>query len=189
MYPGLTIDTPILLAENAPFSYVWLPAAIPLVIYSFFMLATFRRFLPSKAEFTEKSHFDKLRSLIPLYLYSFPFLLFFIFRWVMPWYLYWLAPVALLFTKNKQSLAYMKQLALIGLLYLLGLVVNWPYFISGPIPEFVEHFPYDWNSLYGFSLLGVLAAGAFVIWRWTFDRRERRAELYRAAEARGELII
>jgi len=188
MYPGLTLGTPIL--DNPPASYIWPPAAIPLIIYAFFMLATFRIFLPSKVEFSEKSLLDKLRSLIPLYLYSFPFLLFFLFRWVMPWYLYWLGPVSLLFTKDEFSVAYMKQIALIGLLYLLGLVVNWPYFVSGPIPEFVKHFPQNWlDSIYGFILLSVLAAIAYVIWRWEFDRRERKAELVRAAEARGELII
>jgi hypothetical protein len=187
MYPGLAIGTPIL--NNPPESYIWLPALIPLIIYSFFMLSTFKQFLPQKSEFSGKPIVEKLRSLIPLYFYVFPFILFFMFRWVMPWYLYWLGPVVLLFEKNKHSLAYMKQLALIGLLYLLGLVVNWPYFDSGPIPEFVKHFPYDWNSIYGFILLGVLASIAFVIWRWTFDRRERRAELIRAAEARGELVI
>lgn len=188
MYPGLAFGTPIL-DSNPASSYIWLPALIPLVIYTFFMLATFRQFLPSKAEFSGKSYIDKLRSLIPLYLYLFPFILFFMFRWVMPWYLYWLGPVVLLFEKNIYSLAYMKQLALIGLLYLLGMIVNWPYFISGPIPEFVKHFPHNWNSLYGFMLLGVLAALAFVIWRWTFDRREQKAALLRATEARGELII
>ncbi|MGY5880794.1 MAG: hypothetical protein RTV31_11115 [Candidatus Thorarchaeota archaeon] len=187
MYPGLVFGTPIL--DSPPNSYIWFPALIPLVIYSFFMLATFRKFLPSKEELTEKSPWQKLGSLTPLYLYLFPFILFFMFRWVMPWYLYWLGPVALLFKEDAHSVAYMKQIALIGLLYLLGMVANWPYFISGPVPEFVEHFPYDWLSIYGFILLGILAAGAFVIWRWEFDRRERKAELYRAAEARGELII
>ncbi|MFW9844053.1 MAG: hypothetical protein ACFFEV_05735 [Candidatus Thorarchaeota archaeon] len=188
MYPGLAFGTPIL-ESSPPDSYIWFPALIPLVIYSFFMLFTFRRFLPEKSEFEGKSLSEKLISLIPLYLYLFPCLLFFMFRWVMPWYLYWLGPVVLLFEKNSHSLAYMKQLALIGLLYLLGMVVNWPYFISGPIPAFVEHFPYQWNSIYGFILLGVSSAVAFVIWRWEFDRRERKAELRRAAEARGELII
>ena len=187
MYPGLAFGTPIL--DSPPNSYIWFPALIPLVIYSFFMLATFRKFLPSKEELTEKSPWQKLGSLTPLYLYLFPFILFFMFRWVMPWYLYWLGPVALLFKEDAHSVAYMKQIALIGLLYLLGMVANWPYFISGPVPEFVEHFPYDWLSIYGFILLGILAAGAFVIWRWEFDRRERKAELHRAAEARGELII
>jgi len=187
MYPGLATGTPIL--DSPGDSYFWFPALIPLIIYSFFMLATFRQFLPSKEEFYENSLFQKIKSLTPLYLYAFPFILFFMFRWVMPWYLYWLGPVVLLFNTNKHSLAYMKQLALLGLLYLLGLVVNWPYMISGPIPEFIEHFPYDWNSIYGFILLGVLASGAFAIWRWTFDRRERNAAILRAAQARGELII
>jgi len=187
MYPGLATGTPIL--DSPPETYLWLPALIPLVIYSFFVLSTFNRFLPVKSEFMEKSPWQKLVSLTPLYLYAFPFILFFMFRWVMPWYLYWLAPVVLLFEKETHAVAYMKQIALIGLLYLLGMAVNWPYFISGPIPEFVEHFPYDWNSIYGFILVGVLAAGAFLVWRWAFDSRERKAELYRAAEARGELII
>ena len=61
--------------------------------------------------------------------------------------------------------------------------------LTGPIPEFAKHFPQSWNTIYGFILMGALAAIAFVIWRWEFDRRERKAELIRAAEARGELII
>ena len=187
MYPGLAIGTPIL--DSPPATYLWLPALIPLIIYSFFMLSTFRQFLPAKSEYSEKSVYQKLVSLTPLYLYVFPFILFFMFRWVMPWYLYWLGPAVLLFEKNTHAIAYMKQIALIGLLYLLGLVVNWPYFVTGPIQEFVGHFPHNWNSIYGFILLGVLAALSFVIWRWTFDRREQKAVLLRAAEARGELII
>ena len=187
MYPGLAIGTPIL--DSPPETYLWFPALIPLIIYSFFMIFTFRTFLPAKSEFKEKSLYQKVVSLIPLYLYAFPFILFFMFRWVMPWYLYWLGPVVLLFKTDTHAAAYMKQLALIGLLYLLGMIVNWPYFLSGPILEFVKHFPYNWNSIYGFILLGVLAAGAFVIWRWAFDRREHNAEILRAAEVRGELII
>ncbi|MBE0527299.1 MAG: hypothetical protein IH631_10175, partial [Candidatus Thorarchaeota archaeon] len=187
MYPGLATGTPIL--DSPPDTYLWFPALIPLIIYSFFMLSTIRPFLPAKSEFSEKSVHQKLVSLTPFYLYVFPFILFFMFRWVMPWYLYWLGPAVLLFEKNTHAIAYMKQIALIGLLYLLGLVINWPYFVTGPIPEFVEHFPNDWNSIYGFMLLGVLAALSFVIWRWTFDRREQRAALLRAAEERGELII
>ena len=187
MYPGLATGTPIL--SSPPETYLWLPALIPLVIYSFFMLSTFKRFLPVKSEFMEKSPWQKLVSLTPLYLYAFPFILFFMFRWVMPWYLYWLGPVALLFKTDKHAVAYMKQLAVVGLMYLLGLIVNWPYFIGGPIPEFMKHFPYNWATIYGIMLLGFLAAVAFVIWRWEFDRRERKSEVYRAAEARGELII
>ena len=113
----------------------------------------------------------------------------FAFRWVMPWYLFWFLPVVLLFNKDEFANAYMKQLAVLGLMYLLGLVVNWPYFIAGPIPEFMKHFPYNWATIYGLMLLGFLAAVAFAIWRWEFDRRELKSELNRAAETRGELII
>ena len=186
MYPGLAIGTPIL--DSPPATYIWLPALIPIVIYGFFMLATFRIFLPEKSEFMENSFRQKIISLIPLYLYMIPLTLF-TFRWVMPWYLFWFLPVVLLFDKDKYANAYMKQLAVVGLMYLLGLVVNWPYFIGGPIPEFMKHFPYNWATIYGIMLLGFLAAVAFVIWRWEFDRRELKSELNRAAEARGELII
>jgi hypothetical protein len=186
MYPGLAIGTPIL--DSPPATYIWLPALIPIVIYAFFMLATFRIFLPTKTEFMENSFRQKIVSLIPLYLYMIPLTLF-TFRWVMPWYLFWFLPVVLLFDKDKYANAYMKQLAVVGLMYLLGLVVSWPYFIAGPIPEFMTHFPYNWATIYGLMLLGFLAAVAFVIWRWEFDRRERKTELNRAAEARGELII
>jgi len=187
MYPGLATGTPVIGGLPDTF-YIWLPALIPIVIYTFFMLFTFRIFLPKKSEFMEKPFRQKIISLTPLYLYTVPLILF-MFRWVMPWYLYWVGPIVLLFKEDRHAVAYMKQVALVGLLYLLGLVVNWPYFIAGPIPEFVEHFPYNWGTIYGFILLGILAAIAFVIWRWEFDRRERNAEIIRAAETRGELII
>ncbi len=187
MYPGLAIGTPIL-GSPVDATYIWFPSLIPIIIYTFFMLSTFRIFLPAKSEFTEKSFRQKIISLTPLYLYIIPVMLF-MFRWVMPWYLFWFSPIVLLFKEDKHAVAYMKQVALVGLLYLLGLVANWPYFIAGPIPEFVLHFPYNWGTIYGFILLGVLAAIAFAIWRWEFDRRERNAEIIRAADARGELII
>ena len=107
----------------------------------------------------------------------------------MPWYLYWFAPVVLLFKKDEHAMAYMKQIALIGLLYLYGLAVNWPYFILGPIPEFMHHFPYNWGTIGGLLLLCALAGVAYGIWKLEIDRRERKAIMYREAEDRGELII
>ncbi|TFG33068.1 hypothetical protein EU527_08850 [Candidatus Thorarchaeota archaeon] len=186
MYPGLAFSTPDLM--NPSTSYVWIPALLPLAIYAFFIMSTLRIFLPSKAEFTEKSIQKKLISLIPLYLYVSPIILF-LFRWIMPWYLYWLAPIILLFKNDKHAMAYMRQIALIGLLYLYGLAVNWPYFILGPIPEFILHFPYNWGTIGGLVLLGALAAAAYGIWKIETDRRERKSILIKEAEARGELII
>ncbi|MFX1482996.1 MAG: hypothetical protein ACFFCP_07390, partial [Promethearchaeota archaeon] len=67
---------------------------------------------------------------------------------------------------------------------------NWPYFIAGPLPDFFEHFPLQWwMTLIGFIVSGILAAVAYKIWKWEFDRRERKAALVRESEARGELII
>ena len=186
LYPGLAIGTPDLISGTG--NYLWLPALLPVTIYAFFWLSTFRIFLPSKSEFSEKAIWQKFTSLIPLYLYAVPIILF-PFRWVMPWYLYWFAPVVLLFKKDDQAMAYMKQVALIGLLYLFGLVVNWPYFILGPIPDFMVHFPYNWGTIGGLFLLGALAALAYGIWKLEIDRRERKAIEFKEAEASGELII
>lgn len=186
MYPGLAFNTPDLVSGQG--SYLWIPALLPAIIYAFFILATFKIFIPPKSELAGKSIRAKLISLIPLYLYVVPIILF-IFRWIMPWYLYWFAPVVLLFKKDEHAMAYMKQIALIGLLYLYGLAVNWPYFILGPIPEFMHHFPYNWGTIGGLLLLCALAGVAYGIWKLEIDRRERKAIMYREAEDRGELII
>lgn len=186
MYPGLAFATPDL--ANSPNTYMWLPSLLPVVIYAFFILSTFREFLPSKAEFTSKSIRGKLISLIPFYICLIPTILF-IFRWIMPWYLYWFAPVVLLLKTDKHSMAYMKEVGLVGLLYLYGLAVNWPYFIIGPIPDFMVHFPYHWGTIPGLILLGFLAAIAYGIWKLEIDRREKNAFRRREAEARGELLI
>lgn len=186
LYPGLATNTPDLV--NPTNTYVWIPALIPLIIYTFFLLSTFKIFLPPKSELAEKSTRQKLIALIPLYLYIFPAILF-VYRWVMPWYLYWLAPIVILFKTDEQALAYMKQLALIGILYLYGLLVNWPYFIQGPIPEFILHFPYNWFTIVGVVLIGVLSAITYGIWLIEIQRRERKAIMLKEAEARGELII
>ncbi len=186
MYAGLAFDTPDLM--NIPNSYVWYPALLPSIIYTFFLLSTFKEFLPLKTEFNEKSIRQKLIALVPFYICLIPTILF-MFRWVMPWYLYWFAPVVLLFKEDKHAMAYMKEVALIGLLYLYGLAVNWPYFILGPIPEFIEHFPYNWGTLGGLILLCALATFAYGVWKFETDRRESNALRRREVELRGELII
>ena len=186
MYPGLALATPDLV--NSPNTYVWLPSLIPTIIYAFFILSTFKEFLPSKSEFTKISIREKLISLIPLYICLIPTILF-MFRWVMPWYLYWFAPVVLLFKKDEQSMTYMKEVAVVGMLYLYGLTVNWPYFIIGPIPDFMVHFPYHWGTIPGLILLSLLAAVAYGVWKLEVERRERNAIRKREAEARGELLI
>ncbi|MHA1943265.1 MAG: hypothetical protein ACW96M_02610, partial [Candidatus Thorarchaeota archaeon] len=67
---------------------------------------------------------------------------------------------------------------------------SWPYFIANPLPDFFEHFPLQWwMTMIGLLLIGILTGTAYRIWKWEFDRREKRAKIVREAEARGELII
>ncbi len=86
----------------------------------------------------------------------------------------------------------MKAITLVGLLYLLGLVANWPYFISSPLPQFMEHFPYGIWTILGILPWAILAGVTYAVWYWVVTRGSRRAAretLRREAEARGELII
>lgn len=191
LYPSLAFATPELVDNVAVSHYTWPPALIPLTIYLFFMLSTIRKYLPAKGELVEKSLRMKLLSLKPLYLYLLPGVLF-LFRWVMPWYLYWLAPLVVLYDRNDRARGYLKQVTLIGLLYILGLLANWPYFWANPLPNFAEHFPYGIWTIGGLVLLALLTAAAFVVWKWVFSRRsrlERKEAERRAADISGELII
>jgi len=188
LYPELAWRTPDFSTEPTTF-YTWIPALIPLVIYTFFVIMTVRPYLPSRSDFEGKSLRMKLLSLKPFYLYMLPGILF-VFRWVMPWYLYWLGIIVVLFDKNEYAIGYVKVITAVGLLYAFGILCNWPYFISGPLPDFFEHFPLEWwMTLAGLVVLGFSVAIAYNVWKWEFDRRERKAVLIREAEARGELII
>ncbi len=187
MFPGLTWGTPDL-APGPPDFYWWPPAAIPLFLYAFFILMTFRQYLPAKKDFEGKSIRLKLLELKPFYLYLLPGILF-VFRWVMPWYLYWLAIVVVLFDKDEHAIGYMKQLTVVGFLYLIGLFCNWHYFILYPLPDFIGNFPLGEGTFIGLILIVILAGITYAAWKWEFDRRDRKSVYIQETEARGELII
>ena len=190
LYPGLAFATPELYNDPVTF-YMWPPALIPIIIYGFYMLMTIKRYLPAREEFKGTSLLQKLSLLAPFYLYCLPGILF-IFRWVMPWYLYWLAPIVVMFKREEHQVGYVKVMTLVGLLYLVGLFASWPYFISSPLPQFMEHFPYGFWTILGILPWAILAGVTLLIWQWFFTRgpRKRAREARRIeAEARGELII
>lgn len=189
MFPGLTWGTPNLATDPITYHW-WPPAAIPLFLYVFFILLTVRQYLPTKKDFEGKSIRLKLLELKPFYLYMLPAVLF-VFRWIMPWYLYWLSAVVLLFDDDEHAIGYMKQLTVVGFLYLIGLFCNWQYFAGdpGPFLDFAGHFPLEQGTFIGLALIIILAGITYVAWKWEFDRRDRNAEIIRKADARGELII
>jgi hypothetical protein len=190
LWPGLAIQTPDIYGSVDPnVVYMWPPALIPLIIYVGFMLLTMRNYLPKGTELAGKSRYEKLVCLVPFYLYLIPGILF-IFRWIMPWYLFWFAPVIVLFKENKHAIGYLRQISLVGLLYLLGIAANWPYFIAGPLPAFMEHFPASASeTIGGLILLVISTCIAYFFWKLEIERREKKAQLLRDAEMRGELII
>ncbi|MBY8996878.1 MAG: hypothetical protein KGD60_04050 [Candidatus Thorarchaeota archaeon] len=187
MYPGLTWATPNLAADPITY-YWWPPAAIPLFLYAFFILMTVRQYLPAKKDLEGKSIRLKLLELKAFYLYLLPAVLF-VFRWVMPWYLYWLAAVVILFDKDEHAIGYMKQITVVGFLYLIGLFCNWYYFSLYPLPDFIGNFPLGEGTFIGLVLIAILGGITYVAWKWEFDRRERKSKFIRETEARGELII
>ncbi|MGD9380913.1 MAG: hypothetical protein PVI03_00545 [Candidatus Thorarchaeota archaeon] len=188
MYPGLISNTPIVENSIVVGSYPWPPAIIPLLIYVGFMLFTIRLYLPEKEAFRTASLVGKIQLLKPLYIYMLPAVLF-VFRWEMPWYLFWLGPAIFLFEKDEHKIGYLKELTIVGFLYAFGVAVNWPYFIVGPLPDFVVHFPFGWYTVLG--LVGLIfSIGVTIgIWKWTVDRRARRLIKISEAKARGELVL
>jgi hypothetical protein len=180
IYPGLAI--------GQGSGYIWPPSLIPLAIYIAFMLYTLPLYLPQKEALKEASWMGRLRLLTPLYVYALPSVLF-IFRWVMPWYLFWLGPMVMVFQDDEQAVGYMKEITVVGLLYGFGAACNWPYFINGPLPDFFTHFRFGWYTLLGLALLGCMVATAYFIWKKEVERRERKMRVTREAEARGELTI
>jgi len=188
IYPGLFLATQDYAGGYPDSYYMWAPSLIPLVIYASFMLFTIRPYLPEKKEFLEANWWNKIKLLQPFYLYMLPAILF-VFRWVMPWYLMWMALVLFLFRKDEHIIGYLKLITVVGLLYAFGVACNWPYFINGPLPDFMGHFPLGWWTLLGIILLASLCGVVFAIWKVGFDRRERRAMMIKAARDRGELVV
>ena len=187
MFPGLTWGTPDLSGPVTTY-YWWPPAAIPLFLYAFFILLTIRQYLPAKEDLEGKSIRLKLLELKPFYLYLLPAVLF-VFRWVMPWYLYWLAIVVILFDKDDHAIGYMKQLTVVGILYLIGMACNWYYISTYPLPDFIGNFPLGEGTFIGLVLIVILAGITYAAWKWEFDRRDRKIAFIRETEARGELIV
>jgi len=187
MYPGLLFTTPTK-GPLAGVTYLWLPALIPIIIYIAFMILTVGKYLPNKEKFLKVSWREKLNLLVPLYIYMLPAILFY-FRWEMPWYVFWLGPIAIFLRNDEQAMGYLRQIALVALLYTVGVFINWPYFIAGPLPDFSEHFKTGWWALGGLALIIGLAGASYLLWKATFDRRERLAARRHDAEARDELII
>lgn len=187
MYPGLAFDTTNLIASE-PASYLWPPALIPLAIYVGFMLFTFDRYLPEKEEFRAASWWDRILLLKPLYLYMVPAVLF-LFRWVMPWYLFWFGGLIFLFKKNEHAIGYLKEITIIGFVYTLGILANWPYFYHGPLPDFVANFPLGIFSLVPLMLMIGVCIIVFGLWRWTINKQEEHTMKIREFEERGELVI
>jgi len=195
MYPGFFTSTPDLVTldplTNLPIpgaTYMWPPAIIPLVIYIAFMLYTLPLYLPGKSEFFKASLKDKIHLLKPFYVYLLPGVLF-VFSWVMPWYLFWLGGMIFLFDEDKHKIGYLKQITIVGFVYTFGLVLNYIYFVDGPLPDLLAHFPFGWVTIIGLAGLVLGAVITFFIWRWTFNKRETRALIVDAAEARGELVV
>ncbi len=186
LYPGLFLETPGF-GEFQP-SYMWPPALIPLIVYVVFMFSTVRIYLPSFEDMKKSTWQARLNKLKPLYLYILPSFLF-VFRWVMPWYLFWLGPLCVMFDDDKQAIGYLKQITIIGLLYTFGIFINWPYFVNRPLIDFSEHFPFGWLTFIGLSLLFALVGVAYVIWKKEVDRRRNRDRIIKKAEARGELVL
>ncbi|TFG13352.1 hypothetical protein EU537_06750 [Candidatus Thorarchaeota archaeon] len=187
MYPGLSWATPDLFSSNGG-TYVWPPAIIPLIIYIGFMLYTLPQYLPELSELKKGTLMERLRKLIPLYVYLLPAILF-VFRWVMPWYLFWMGGMIFFFDEDEHAVGYLKELTIVGFLYAFGSLLNAPYFLSGPIIDFSGHFPFGWWTLLGLAGMFAGSAAAFVLWRWTFNRREQRERDIRKAKARGEIVI
>jgi hypothetical protein len=187
MYPGLFFATPNLGTDPLTY-YMWPPALVPLFIYITFMAYTIPLYLPSRQQFQGKTIVQKLLVLKPLYVYLLPAILF-LYRWVMPWYLFWLGITIFLFDDDNQAIGYLKQLTVVGMVYTYGLLCNGPYFLGGPLPDFMGNFTSGWYTLLGLSLMVGLTALSYFAWKWTFERREQKARFIREAEARGELVI
>ncbi|MHA2034586.1 MAG: hypothetical protein ACTSX3_04770 [Candidatus Thorarchaeota archaeon] len=187
LYPGLGLATPILGTDPLQ-TYMWPPGFIPIVMYIAFMLYTIPLYLPSKKEFLDASWKGRVMLLKPLYIYLLPGVLF-AYRWVMPWYLFWLGILIFLFDRDEHAIGYLKELTIVGLVYSFGVACNWPYFISGPLVDFVAHFKSGWCTLIGLLVMIAFTGVSYLIWKKEIERRERKAKLLREAEARGELII
>ncbi|NWF96410.1 MAG: hypothetical protein HXY34_09755 [Candidatus Thorarchaeota archaeon] len=201
LYPGFGWATPVLGTTE---TYFWPAGLIPLTVYIAFMVYTLRPFIPSLHDLSQVSLaepytgssilrpfrllFKRLLVMKPLYVYMLPAILI-VYRWVMPWYLFWLGLMILVLDRDEDCIAYLKLITVVGFLYAFGLICNWPYFITGPAQDFYRHFILGWYTLVGVGVMVAIASVLFVVWKFEIERRERMADMIREAEARGELII
>lgn len=187
MYPGLFSATPDLTQDPITY-YSWPPALIPIVLYVVFLLYTVPHYLPSLSEMKERSWRGRIESFVPLYIYMLPAILF-LYRWVMPWYLFWMGIMIFFYERDDYSIGYLKEITVVGFLYSSGLAFNWPYFASAPLQDFLSHFTSGWYTLFGIILMIGVTIVSYLVWKVEFERRERRAKIVKEAEERGELII
>jgi hypothetical protein len=107
----------------------------------------------------------------------------------MPWYLFWFGMAVFLHETDHHAVGQLKALTVVGFLYAFGLICNWPYFSTGPLIDFVSHFKTGWFTLVGLAVMLLSTTAVYFIWKKEFERRERKTQLVREAEARGELVI
>ncbi len=66
---------------------------------------------------------------------------FFVFGWVMPWYLVWPLPMALILENERDMKKFLSNLGFLGMMYLIGFLINLNYFVSNKLTEeFMSHF-------------------------------------------------
>jgi hypothetical protein len=83
---------------------------------------------------------DKVNKKENLYFILLPSV-FFLFRWIMPWYFFWLVPMAMVIDDKEDMKRYIKVIGLIAILYGLGIVLNIDYYMtSNLLIDLAEHF-------------------------------------------------
>jgi hypothetical protein len=66
---------------------------------------------------------------------------FFSFGWQMPWYFVWFIPMAMIIDNENDMKKYLKTIGVIGVLYILGLLINFDYFSSNQMIDILaSHF-------------------------------------------------
>jgi hypothetical protein len=119
------------LVQLNPFS-----AITPIILIIAFAYSIFEVRLKNSVPFPTRKL--RVKEWTTILLYGLPLILIF-FSWVLVWYYSWFMIPVLFFKRNEDMSKYRIMIIAIWIAHIIGILINFSYFLEGPIAEFLAH--------------------------------------------------
>jgi hypothetical protein len=119
------------LVQLNPFS-----AITPIILIIAFVYSIFEVRLKNSVPFPTRKL--RVKEWTTILLYGLPLILIF-FSWVLVWYYSWFMIPVLFFKRNEDMSKYRIMIIAIWIAHIIGILINFSYFLEGPIAEFLAH--------------------------------------------------